>query len=120
VIKKLKDRSGDMGIVDQDPDSILAQSHELDNYREIEKGEGLRLLVRHGSRGQHLIVLCPRVENWLMDRAMSCGMDPRQYHLPSTAKELKNLLHYEEKEWFRWFLGELGKRDIDLLRRWVS
>lgn len=120
VIKKLKDRPGDMGIVDEDPGSILTQSHDLANYQEIERGEGLQLLARRGSRRQHLIVLCPIVENWLIDRAKTCGMDPRHYHLPSTAKELKDLVHYEEKEWFNRFLGELGNRDIGLLRRWIS
>jgi len=120
VIKKLKERPGDIGIVDEDPGSILAQSHELANYREIERGEGLQLLARSGSRGQRLIVLCPIVENWLMDRANTCGIDPKLYHLPSTGKELKNLPHYEEKESFRRFLGELGNRNINLLRRWIS
>lgn len=119
VIKKLKDRPGDVAIVDEDPGSIQTQSHELANYQVIERGEGLQLLARRGSGGQRLIVLCPIVENWLMDRARTCGIDPRQYHLPSTAKELKDLLHYEEKEGFGRFVGELNNRDIGLLRRWV-
>lgn len=120
VIKRLKDRPGDVGIVDEDPSDSQTQSHELDNYEEIGMGEGVRLLARRGSRGQRLIVLCPRVENWLIDRAENCAINPRQYHLPSTAKELKDLVHYEEKEWFRRFLGELGNRDVALLRRWIS
>jgi hypothetical protein len=120
VIKRLKDRPGDVGIVDEDPGSILGQSHELANYHEIERGEGLQLLARSGSHGQRLIVLCPIVENWLMDRADICGIDPKQYHLPRTGKELKGLLHYEEKEGFRRFLGELGNRDVDMLRRWIA
>jgi len=119
VIKKLKDRPGDVGIVDEDPSSIQTQSRELANYQVIETGEGLQLLARRGSGGQRLIVLCPIVENWLIDRAGTCRIDPKQYHLPSTAKELKELLHYEEKEWFRRFLSELTDRDIGLLRRWV-
>jgi hypothetical protein len=119
VIRKLKDRPGDVGIVDEDPRSIQTQSHELANYQEIERGEGLQVFARRGNGGQRLIVLCPIVENWLIDRAGTCGIDPKQYHLPSTAKELKDLLHYEEKEWFRRFVGELGNRDIGLLRRWV-
>jgi hypothetical protein len=120
VIKKLKDRPRDVGVVDEDPDSIHTQSHELANYEPVERGEGVQLLARRGSHGQRLIVLCPRVEDWLIDRAGTCGIDPRQYHLPSTARELKDLLHYEEKEWFRRFLDELSDRDIGLLRRWVA
>jgi hypothetical protein len=120
VIKKLKGRPGDVGLVDEDPGSIQTQSHELANYQEIERGEGLQLRARRGSGGQRLIVLCPIVESWLMDRARVCGIDPREYHLPGAAKELKDLLHYEEKEWFRRFLDELSDRDVGLLRRWVA
>src|SRR4030042_66704 len=68
VIKKLKDRPGDVGIVDEDAGSIHIQPHELANYRETEKGGGVRLLVRQGKQGQTLIVLCPLVESWLIDR----------------------------------------------------
>lgn len=120
VIKKLRDRPGDVGIVDEDPWSIQTQSHELYNYPVVERGEGLQLRARRGSGGQRLIVLCPIVENWLIDRARACEIDPRQYYLPSSAKELKDLLHYEEKDGFGRFLDELRDRDIGLLRRWVS
>ncbi|MBN1509869.1 MAG: hypothetical protein JW955_23685 [Sedimentisphaerales bacterium] len=119
VIKKLKDRPGDVGIVDEDPDSIQTQSHELANYPVVERGEGLQLRARRGGGGQRLIVLCPRVERWLIDRAGACEIDPRQYGLPSTARELENLQHYEEKDGFGRFLDELRDRDIGLLRRWV-
>jgi hypothetical protein len=119
VIRKLKDRPGDAGMVDEDPSSIHTQPHELANYQEIERGEGVQLLVRRGSRGQRLIVLCPIVEDWLIGRAGACGIDPGQYHLPGTAKELKNLPHYEEREWFRRFVRELSNRNIGLLRRCV-
>jgi len=119
VIKRLRDRPGDVGIVDEDPSSIQTQSRELANYQTMESGEGLQLLARRGSGGQRLIVLCPIVENWLIDRARVCGIDPRQYHLPSTAKGLKGLLHYEEKEWFLRFLDDLSDKDIGLLRQWV-
>lgn len=119
VIKKLKDRPGDVGIVDEDPSSIQTQSHELAKYQVMGSGEGLQLLARRGSGGQRLIVLCPIVEDWLMDRARACAIDPRQYYLPGTAKELKGLLHYEEKDGFLRFLNELSDKDIGLLRQWV-
>ena len=120
VIKRLKNHPDDMGMVDEDPNEIQNQSHELDNYKEVAAGEGVRLLHRPGSTGRRLIVLCPRVEDWLLDRAKTCGMEIRQYHLPGAAKELKDLPHYEDKEWFRRFLGELSNRNINLLRQWVS
>jgi hypothetical protein len=121
VIKKLKDRPGDTGIVDEDPDSIQTQSHELTNYHEVKRGEGLRLLGRTGSGSQRLIVLCPEVEGWLLHRAQMCGVDPKRYQLPATSKELHDIPRYEQKDGFRRFLAELHDCDkgMSLLRQWV-
>jgi hypothetical protein len=121
VIRTLKDRPGDTGMVDEDPASIQTQSHELANYHEVGKGEGLRLLARIGGGGQRLVVLCPRVEDWLIQRAKVCSIDPKRYYLPATAKELHERPQYEQKEWFRQFLAELSSRDkgMGVLRQWI-
>ena len=119
VIGKLKDHPSDTGMVDEDPDS--AQPHDLSNYTQVPATEGLRLRLRRGNTGQRLIVVCPRIEEWLIQRAMICGIDPRQYHLPSTPKELHNIPRYEQKDGFPRFLAELNDRDrgMDLLRQWI-
>jgi hypothetical protein len=121
VIKSLRERPGDMGIVDEDPQSTRTQPHELANYREVGRGEGLRLLAREGHNGQRLAILCPRIEDWLIQRAKLSNIDPTRHYLPSTPKELKQMPHYEEKEGFRRFLEELKERDggMRLLRQWV-
>ena len=121
VIRRLKDRPADTGIVDEDPDSIRTQPRELANYHEVKRGEGLCLLTRRGSSGQRLIVLCPEVEGWLLHRAGICGIDPRQYQLPGTRKKLHDIPRYEQKDGFRRFLAELNGLDkgMSLLRQWV-
>lgn len=121
VIKKLKDRPGDRGMVDEDPESFQTQPHELANYQEVERGEGLRLLARKGHNKQKLVVLCPRIEDWLIQRAKLSDIDPTRYYLPSTPEKLKEMIHYEQKEGFRRFLSELKKQDkgMHLLRRWI-
>jgi hypothetical protein len=122
VIKRLRDRPGDTGMVDEDPASTQTQCRELANYHEVDKSEGLRLLAREKGGGQRLIVLCPEIEGWLLQRARMCSVDPKQYYLRDTAKELHELLHYEKKESFPRFLAELtNNRDkgMGLLRRWV-
>jgi len=108
--------------VDEDPRSAQTQPHELANYRVIENTERLQLLGRRGSGSQRLIVLCPEVEDWLLQRARICSVDPKQYYLADTAKKLHDLLHYEQKESFHRFLAELMNncdKGMSLLRRWV-
>jgi len=119
VLKWLRKTPGGVGMVDEDPDS--SQPLELSSYREQKTAEGLRLLTRQGSSGQRLIVLCPRLEEWLMQRARSSGIKADDYGLPHDPDRLHSVPHYEQKDGFRQFLAALNSRDkgMSLLRRWV-
>jgi hypothetical protein len=119
VFNWLKKNAGAVGLVDEDPAS--AQPLDLNNYQEAETGEGLRLFARRGRSGQRLIMVCPRLEDWLIQRAEICGVDPRQYQLPGSAKELHAIPRYEQKDGFHRFLAELNGRDkgMGLLRQWI-
>jgi len=86
VFNWLKRNAGAVGMVDEDPDSD--QPRDLVSYQQVQASEGLLLLVRQGSSGQRLIVVRPRLEDWLIQRARVCGVDPRQYQLPGSAKEV--------------------------------
>ncbi|MHC4424894.1 MAG: hypothetical protein ACYSYV_02220, partial [Planctomycetota bacterium] len=72
VINRLKELPGATGVVDEDPAS--AQPRDLNNYQgEVQTAEGLRLLTRQGKGGQRLILVCPKLEDWLIHRARSIG-----------------------------------------------
>jgi len=107
VINRLKELPGATGIVDEDP----ASAHT----------EGLRLLTRQGKGGQRLILVCPKLEDWLIHRAKSMGVEPENYGLPADPNRLHSIPRYEQKEGFRRFLAELIDRDkgMHLLRRWI-
>ena len=120
IINRLKKLPGAIGLVDEDPGS--AQPRDLtDSYHEAQAAEGLRLLVRQGKGGQKLVVICPRLEDWLMQRARSSGIKPEDYGLPSDPDRLHGVPRYEQKDGFRQFLVELMDRDqgMSLLRQWV-
>ena len=119
IVTRLKDLPGVTGVVDEDPAS--ARPRDLDSYQESSDAEGLRLLTRQGSGGQRLIVLCPRLEEWLMQRARSSGIKADDYGLPRDPDRLHSVPHYEQKEGFRQFLAALNNCDkgMSLLRRWV-
>ncbi len=119
VINWLKKTVGGTGMVDEDPDSD--QPRDLISYQQAQASEGLLLLVRQGSGNQKLIIVRPRLEDWLIQRARVCGIDPRQYQLPDSARELHGVPRYEQKDGFRRFLAELTGRDkgMSLLRQWI-
>jgi len=120
VINRLKELPGATGIVDEDPAS--AQPRDLNNYQgEVQTTEGLRLLTRQGKGGQSLILVCPNLEDWLIHRAKSMGVEPENYGLPADPNRLHSIPRYEQKDGFRRFLAELIDRDkgMHLLRRWI-
>jgi len=120
LITRLRDMPGAVGMVDEDPASTQHPDLKA-GYRKVESAEGLHLLTRQGSGGQRLVVICPKLEDWLIERAKSSGIRPDDYGLPSDPDRLHSIPRYEQKEGFRRFLAELKERDkgMHLLRRWV-
>ncbi|MGD2094976.1 MAG: hypothetical protein PVH77_08225 [Phycisphaerales bacterium] len=120
LINRLRNLPGAVGIVDEDPASIQHPDLKA-SYRQAEFAEGLRLLARQGSGGQRLVMVCPKLEDWLIQRAESSGIRPEDYGLPSNPDKLHSIPRYEQKDGFRRFLAELKERDsgMHLLRRWI-
>jgi len=120
LINRLRNLPGAVGVVDEDPASIQHPDLKA-SYRQAESAEGLRLLARQGSGGQRLVMICPKLEDWLIERAKSSGIRPEDYGLPSDPDHLHSIPRYEQKEGFCRFLAELKERDsgMHLLRRWI-
>lgn len=119
VVKRVRKFDCAIGLIDEDPTS--AQPRELDNYKQIQAREGLCLLARRDDKNKRLIIVFPRLEDWLIARAKSSGIRPEDYGLPSDPDRLHSIPRYEQKEGFRRFLDELKERDsgIHLLRQWI-
>jgi hypothetical protein len=120
LITRLRDMPGAVGMVDEDPASTQHPDLKV-AYRKVESAEGLQLLIRQGSGGQRLVMICPKLEDWLIERAKSSGIRPEDYALPSDPDRLHSIPRYEQKEGFRHFLEELKERDrgMRLLRQWI-
>ena len=119
VVKRVLKFDCATGLIDEDPAS--AQPRELDNYKQVQAAEGLRLLARRDDKNKRLIIICPKLEDWLIQRAKSSGIRPKDYGLPSDPDKLHSIPRYEQKEGFCRFLAELKERDsgMHLLRRWI-
>ncbi|MHC4508383.1 MAG: hypothetical protein ACYTAO_05405 [Planctomycetota bacterium] len=119
VVKRVHKLGSAIGLIDEGPSST--QPRDLDNYKEVQAAEGLRLLARRDDKNKRLIIVCPRLEEWLIQRAKSLGVKPDEYGLPSDPDRLHGIPRYEQKEGSRRFLAELKERDkgMHLLRQWV-
>jgi hypothetical protein len=119
LVKKLKERAHDVGMIDEDPGK--GQPKDLSSYRQKDSAEGIHLLIRQCRGGQRLVVICPKMEDWLIARAKSSGIRPEDYGLPNDPDRLHSIPRYEQKPGFLRFLAELKERDkgLHLLREQI-
>jgi len=120
IFRKLKKEAGGTGLVDKDPGS--AQPSELGKYRKVEGGEGIELYTHQDAPNKRVIVLCPRLEEWLYQRAKAVGVKPEDFGLEKDARALHRSGHYEKRKGYVDFINELRKKDVGMkrLEEWVG
>lgn len=108
-----------IGMVDEDPDSIVYPS--LRRYSVVETEGTLRLLESSEERGRRVIMVMPRLEEWLLNRARQAKILPLDYGLPSDPRMLHGRHHYEEHPRFKPFIECLLAVDGELkkIRDWI-
>ena len=119
VVKRVHKFGNATGLIDEDPAS--AQPRDLDNYNQMQAGEGLRLLARKDNKNKRLILICPRLEEWLLKRAGISNIKPENYSLPANPNRLHSIARYDTKDGFQEFLLKLKEQDkgMHLLRQWI-
>ena len=82
VIKRLiKNYENSKGIVDEDPGS--PEPKYLQRFKEIEELKDYSIRVLHyASRNNYLIILRPRLEDWILRAAGQSNIDVKKYGLP--------------------------------------
>ena len=119
VLRRLLQQRDCTGLVDEDPRS--PQPSLLNRMAEITPGDmrplGLRVF-RHGDRGNTLIVLCPKLEDWLIEAVEDVGLrlDDRQYGLPTNANRLRDELKLHPEKLDRLLDDLLAANSPRLLR----
>jgi len=120
VLRKLTRNYRDSkGIIDEDPHST--QPPDIRRFREIEysKNNNLRIL-HHAQRNNRLIVLCPRLEEWIIQAAREVNIDLRRYELPTHPDELHEIINIRIEK-FQRLIEELMQRSnrVRALRRYM-
>ena len=82
------------GLVDGDPHS--PRPCLLEQFKEEERCDEYGLVVlAYQEKGNRLIVLCPRLEEWILEAAKEAGVDVEDYGLPKDAVELHGRVNIE-------------------------
>ncbi len=109
VVKRVFKSDSAIGLIDEDPAS--AQPRDLNNYKQIQAAEGLRLFIRIDDKNKKFIIVCPRLENWLIEKAKLSGIRPEDYGLPGNPDRLYSIPRLDKKEGFQRFLSEFKEKD---------
>jgi len=94
VCKQLAKRENRRGLVDDDPFSI--QPPYLKKLRVMEdlSHYGLKIL-NDTSKNNVLIILCPRLEEWVLEAAKEAGIDIKRYNLPDDGEQFHKVINID-------------------------
>jgi hypothetical protein len=87
VCQRLKTRSNCKGLVDEDPFGTQPQYIRKLSLEDDLPQDELKVLYDK-SRDNRLIVLCPRLEEWILKAAQEANLNMEKYPLPSTPEKL--------------------------------
>ena len=119
VIKKLVKGLSAIGIVDEDPGTTPPSNIKIFNL--LEHGENESLF---GSSDSKLIVLSPKLEDWILERAKSSKVNLREHKLTNDASRLHDLLasKIHQKKFENLLLELISKKDkgLQLIESWLK
>jgi len=112
VLKALREESEEniVGVVDEDPDK--SQPPFLRNFEEFANDERANIRILRLNEAK-LIILRPRVEEWILEVARNSGLDVKKYGLPEDADKLHRHLKPSRQEIlnrFRTFVEDLADK----------
>jgi hypothetical protein len=99
VVNQIKKRSNAQGLVDEDPGST--QHRYLRTMRTVHDlpERGLRLLG--DSSGNRIVILCPRLEEWIVQAAREEQLAISAYCLPEEPRRLHRIINDDLRKFER-------------------
>ena len=89
VCNRLEKSKSSKGLVDEDP--LSAQPTYIKKLKLLSDEHEIKLLYDE-KKQNHLIVLCPRLEEWILKAAKEAKVDVGNYGLPDDADELHKII----------------------------
>jgi hypothetical protein len=111
VCKRLEKHKNCNGLVDEDPFSVqplyLKKLQEKENLSDC----GLKIL-NDNSKNNDLIILCPRLEEWVLKAAKEADLDISRYNLPDDGEQLHKVINLDIRK-FETLIKDLkGKSEM--------
>jgi len=120
ITNRLQRLEAGTGLIDEDTAGF--QPRELQNYRRTQQVGDLVLLTHSDSAAKRLILIRPRLEEWLLARAAAQDVNPTEFGLPDSPDRLHSIPRYDQKPKFPDFLNRLKELDPHMkqLSQWIA
>jgi hypothetical protein len=110
VCKRLETNKNSKGLIDEDPYSVQPKYLARTELKEVV--HDIKVLY-DSSNDNYLIVLCPRLEEWVLQAAQIAKVDVRKYDLPNDARKLHEVININLEK-FEKLLEDLRESSIAL------
>lgn len=90
ICNRLRKSSKSKGLVDEDP--LSTQHPYIKTLRLLSDKDDIKVLYSEKAQN-HIFVLCPRLEEWILKIAKIAKVDPEKYGLPNDANELHKIIN---------------------------
>jgi hypothetical protein len=113
-----------LGIIDEDKNKGPRAKY-LDEFKTVREESNL-ILQRHPQFKQYLVLICPEIEQWLMNDANAVNIKPVDFELPDNLKDFTSLSKtrdIDKNEGFYRFIKSLLREkapSISTLKVWLE
>lgn len=92
VCNRLEKSRDAVGMIDEDP-----QSAQPAYLKKLEKKESKHrvIILEEIDKNNRVIIICPRLEEWLLQTSREASVDLKQFGLPDNAKDLHKVIHFK-------------------------
>lgn len=112
VCKNLAKNRKSIGLVDEDPYS--PQPSYIGKLKIKSNEQAIKLLYDENARN-YLIILCPKLEDWILKAAKEAKVNVEDYSLPDDASELHEIINIKPEKFLR-LIEDLKKKKSKMLK----
>ncbi|CAB49709.1 hypothetical protein [Pyrococcus abyssi] len=111
--KILEKNENIIAMLDEDPES--PQPRYLRELKEVERKHGIKILIDE-KRKNKVILLTPRLEEWIISVAKRNGVRLEKYYLPETGKELHAIINHNLSAFSNLILRLMDSEELTFLK----
>ena len=97
VCRKMMKTENCIGLVDEDPASIQPPYLRKLKIKTELSQHGIKIL-KDDKRNNYLIILCPKLEEWIIKATIEAKIDIRKYNLPNDPDKLHSIININIKK----------------------